>query len=38
VRGDAELDTSDSVRQFSRRFYQELTGTAPSEDLADVRD
>jgi HEAT repeat protein len=38
VRGEAEVEASDSVRQFSRRFYQELGGTAPAEDLAGPSD
>lgn len=38
VRGDASVETADAVRQFSRRFYQELAGTAPKEDLAGPSD
>jgi len=36
VRGERPLDESDPVQAFSRRFYQELAGTAPEADLADV--
>jgi hypothetical protein len=36
VRGERPLDESDPVKAFSRRFYQELAGTAPEADLADV--
>jgi len=36
VRGERPTDESDPVKAFSRRFYQELAGTAPEADLADV--
>jgi hypothetical protein len=36
VRGDRPTDESDPVKAFSRRFYQELAGTAPEGDLADL--
>jgi hypothetical protein len=36
VRGERPVDESDPVKAFSRRFYQELAGTAPEADLADL--
>ncbi len=36
VRGERAYEGGDPVKSFSRRFYQELTGTAPEGDLDDV--
>jgi hypothetical protein len=36
VRGERPIDEGDPVKAFSRRFYQELAGTAPEGDLADL--
>jgi len=36
VRGERAYEGGDPVKSFSRRFYQELTGTAPDGDLDDV--
>lgn len=35
VRGTAPMSGNDPVPQFSRRFYQELEGAAPADDLPD---
>lgn len=36
VRGGPPLPAEDAVLQFSRRFYQELEGRAPADDLEDA--
>jgi len=38
VRGDRDLMTEDPVLRFSRRFYEEMAGTAPEADLTDATD
>jgi len=38
VRQGKEVQGLDAIRQFSRRFYQELAGTAPEADLTDAAD
>ncbi len=36
IRGAAPLSVEDAVSKFSRRFYQELEGRAPADDLEDA--
>jgi hypothetical protein len=36
VHGSAPTPADDAILQFSRRFYQELEGAAPTDDLPDV--
>ncbi len=36
IRGERAYDGGDPVKSFSRRFYQELAGTAPDGDLDDA--
>lgn len=36
IRGAAPLATPDAIARFSRRFYQELDGRAPDDDLEDA--
>jgi hypothetical protein len=38
VAGKEPITADDSILQFSRRFQEEVSGTAPTEDLADLSD